>query len=318
MLFVNKYKPTTIDDFRLSNPLTTTIETIIKAEHINMLIVGGMGTGKSSMIHAIIRQYYGEHYNTREFHQNVMFINNLHEQGISYYRTDIKTFCQTSSVINSKKKMVVIDDLDLIPEQSQQAFRNCIDKYGHTVCFLSSCSNNQKVIESIQSRLAIIKLPPITQTIMKSIFDNIVTTENINITTEARRFIISLCNSTIKILINYIEKCKLINCEITYDVAQNICSDIDLKTFESLTKSILTKNLNKSIRILYSIYDDGYSVVDILHNYFAFVKITSLLNEKQKYQIIPFLCKYITVFHEIHECDIELALFANNLVTVLS
>ena len=104
MLFVNKYKPTTIDDFRLPASLTTTIETIIQAEHLNMLIVGGMGTGKSSMIHAIIRQYYGEYYNTPAFHQNVMFINNLHEQGISYYRTDIKTFCQTSSVISSKKK----------------------------------------------------------------------------------------------------------------------------------------------------------------------------------------------------------------------
>ena len=318
MLFVNKYKPTTIDDFNLPTSITNTINTIIMAEHLNMLIVGGMGTGKSSMIHTIIRHYYGEYYNTREFHQNVMFINNLHEQGISYYRTDIKTFCQTSSVIKSKKKIVVIDDLDLIPEQSQQAFRNCIDKYGHTICFLSSCSNNQKVIESIQSRLAIVKLPPITQSIMRSVFDNIVTTENINVTPEARRFIISLCNSTIKILINYIEKCKLINCDITYDVAQSICSDIDLKTFEKFTKLILAGELNASIRILYSIYDDGYSVVDILHNYFAFVKISSLLNEKQKYQIIPFLCKYITVFHEIHECDIELALFANNLVSVLS
>ena len=151
MLFVNKYKPVTIEDFKLSKSITTTIETIIKAEHLNMLIVGGMGTGKSSMIHTIIRQYYGEYYNTQEFHQNVMFINNLHEQGISYYRSDIKTFCQTSSVINTKKKIVVIDDLDIIPEQSQQAFRYCIDKYGHEICFLSSCSNNQKVIESIQS-----------------------------------------------------------------------------------------------------------------------------------------------------------------------
>ena len=111
MLFVNKYKPVTIEDFKLSKSITTTIETIIKAEHLNMLIVGGMGTGKSSMIHTIIRQYYGEYYNTQEFHQNVMFINNLHEQGISYYRSDIKTFCQTSSVINTKKKIVVIDDL---------------------------------------------------------------------------------------------------------------------------------------------------------------------------------------------------------------
>ena len=106
MLLVNKYTPTTLDEFRLPKQLTETVETLIDAEHFNMLIVGGMGTGKSSMEHAIIRQYYGEHYNTRDFHQNVMYINNLHEQGISYYRSDVKIFCQTSSVIKSKKKIV--------------------------------------------------------------------------------------------------------------------------------------------------------------------------------------------------------------------
>jgi hypothetical protein len=62
------------------------------------------------------------------------------------------------------------------------------------------------------------------------------------------------------------------------------------------------------------IYDQGYSVMDILDNYFTFVKITSLIDEDLKYEIIPFICKYITVFHNIHEDEIELALFTNNLV----
>lgn len=318
MLLVNKYTPQTLIDFSLPKQLTNTFDTLIEAEHLNILIVGGMGTGKSSMINAILRQYYGDYYDTREYNQNVMFINNLHEQGISYYRSDVKIFCQTSSVIKSKKKIVVIDDLDLIPEQSQQAFRNCIDKYGHSVCFLSTCSNNQKVIESIQSRLSIIKLPLITPAIMWSVFDNIINTESITVTKEASKFIISICNSTIKTLINYIEKCKLMNCIITYDIAQMICSDIDIKTFNKFTNMIKKRDLYTALHILYSIYDDGYSVVDIMHNYFAYIKITPLLTEEQKYKIIPFLCKYITVFHEIHESDIELSLFTNNIITILT
>jgi hypothetical protein len=64
------------------------------------------------------------------------------------------------------------------------------------------------------------------------------------------------------------------------------------------------------------IYDQGYSVMDILDNYFTFVKITSLIDEDLKYEIIPFICKYITVFHNIHEDEIELALFTNNLVNL--
>ena len=59
------------------------------------------------------------------------------------------------------KKIVVLDDIDIINEQSQQVFRNCIDKFSHNVHFISSCSNTQKVIESLQSRFIIIKIKPL-------------------------------------------------------------------------------------------------------------------------------------------------------------
>ena len=71
-----------------------------------------------------------------------------------------------------------------------------------------------------------------------------------------------------------------------------------------------------AIKILYDIHDKGYSVMDILDNYFLFVKNTHLLSEEYKYDIIPIICKYITVFHNIHEDEIELALFSNNVFSV--
>jgi dimeric dUTPase (all-alpha-NTP-PPase superfamily) len=54
--------------------------------------------------------------------------------------------------------------------------------------------------------------------------------------------------------------------------------------------------------------------MDILDNYFLFVKITDKINEDQKYNIIALLCKYITIFNNIHEDEIELSLFTNNLI----
>ena len=58
--------------------------------------------------------------------------------------------------------------------------------------------------------------------------------------------------------------------------------------------------------------------MDILDNYFLFVKITDLLTEEQKYNIIPIICKYITIFHNIHEDEIELALFSNNICSIIN
>ena len=57
--------------------------------------------------------------------------------------------------------------------------------------------------------------------------------------------------------------------------------------------------------------------MDILDNYFLFVKNTKLLSEDQKYTIIPYICKYISIFHNIHEDEIELSLFTNNLINIL-
>ena len=57
--------------------------------------------------------------------------------------------------------------------------------------------------------------------------------------------------------------------------------------------------------------------MDILDNYFLFVKSTSILNENEKYDIIPLICKYITTFHNIHEDEIEIALFTNNLTQII-
>ena len=58
--------------------------------------------------------------------------------------------------------------------------------------------------------------------------------------------------------------------------------------------------------------------MDIYDNYFLYVKLTPLLNETHKYETIKLLCKYITIFHNIHEDEIELALFTNNLSTLFS
>jgi hypothetical protein len=114
------------------------------------------------------------------------------------------------------------------------------------------------------------------------------------------------------------EKFKLLNQRITLNLATQLCSNISFLTFEEYTKLILTYQLIPAIKIIYELYDKGYSVMDILDNYFIFIKTTNILNEDQKYKIIPYICKYITIFHNIHEDEIELSLFTNNIIKILS
>ena len=315
-LFLNKYQPFFFKDFETDPEMLDILNTLISMNNLNILFIGDIGSGKTAFLNAVIREYYkGLDYT--DYSDNILHINSLKEQGINYYRNDVKTFCQTCSSVKGKKKIIVLDDIDFINEQSQQVFRNCIDKYSHNVHFISSCSNSQKVIESLQSRLIIIKIKPLQKHNLIKIMRKITHLENIQITKDAEDFILNVCNNTAKILINYIEKFKLLNEPITLELATNVCSNISLSLFEEYTTFLKNKHLNDAIKLLYNIYDKGYSVMDILDNYFIFIKITKLLNEEQKYNIIPYICKYITVFHNIHEDEIELALFSNNLQQIL-
>jgi replication factor C subunit 2/4 len=308
-LFLNKYQPLYFKDFEADTVLFDMLNTLINMDNLNILFIGDVGAGKTTFLNAVIKEYY----NNICAQDNILYINSLKEQGINYYRNEVKTFCQTCSAVKNKKKIVVLDDIDIINEQSQQVFRNCIDKYSHNVHFIASCSNPQKVIESLQSRFIIIKIKPLLKHQLSKIMQKIIDNENIIIDEEAKQFILNVCNNNAKILINYMEKFKLLNEDVNIHNAINVCTNISYILFEEYTTCIKNGELKQAIKILYDLYDKGYSVIDILDNYFLFIKITTCISETEKYDIIPLICKYITVFNNIHEDEIELALFSNNM-----
>jgi DNA polymerase III delta prime subunit len=313
--FLKKYQPLFYKNFAIDKEYIELLNTLIKMNNLNILLIGNPGSGKTSLLYATIREYYG----LKNIPQNnILYINNLKEQGIQYYRSEVKTFCQTPSGIYGKKKFIVLDDIDSINDQSQQVFRNCIDKYSHNVHFLSSCSNTQKVINSIQSRSTIIKIKPISNFYLKKIFNHIQNKEKISIGKNVQKFIINVCNSSIRLLINYMEVFKILNTHITEDIVKEICTNISFYEFEKFTNEwYINKNLIKSIKIIKQIYKKGYSVMDILDSYFTFIKITNILDENIKYKIIKLILKYIALFHTLHENEIELVFFTNELIQLL-
>ena len=322
--FITKYKPYYIGEFGNTNSSDTftpnmisIIQTLSEIDDLNILFIGNVNSGKTTMLYAIIREYYGLSKTDSIPETNIMFINNLKEQGINYFRNEMKTFCQSHCSIYGKKKIIVIDDIDTVNEQSQQVFRNYIDKYKSNIHFISACSNIQKVIESLQSRLHIINIQPPTLEQIRECMDRIIEAEHIQIDQPSREYILEKSNRSIRNVINNLEKIYIYGLPVTLDVCEQLCSTISFSQFEEYIRKIRQDELAKAIHILYDIHDFGYSVIDILEYFFAFVKVTKLLSEEEKYSIIPLLCKYITVFHNMHEDCIELALFSNNVHGIL-
>lgn len=311
--FIAKYKPYYLNDFTMNEHILNTIHLLMSINELNLLFIGPPGSGKTTLLYSIIREYYGLSKTASIPETNILFINHLKEQGIQYYRNEMKSFCQSQSSIYGKKKIIVIDDLDTINEQSQQVFRNYIDKYKNNIHFISVCTNIQKVIESLQSRVHIIQLIPPTNAEIETIMNHIIEKENIDIDNESKQYILVLATGSIRILINLLEKCSIYGDKITLPICKKLCTSISIQKFEEYLSELSLGHLQRAISILYEFYDHGYSVIDILDYLFNFIKITSQIEEDIKYKMIPFLCKYITIFHKVHEDNIELAFFTNNL-----
>lgn len=327
--FSEKYKPKTIADFGFEKNMTELLEMFLKLDRLALLFVGETGSGKTSLLNLLVHTYYSP-YPYSEYSNNLMYINNLKDQGFSFYRNEMKTFCQSRSLYTDRKKIVVLDDIDLINKQSQHVFRNYMDKYGANVHFLLVCGNLQKVIESLQSRTYIMHIPSASLDQRRRILETICTNERLRLEPAAKEYVLKLSNNiagnSVRNVVNFLEKIWLsvvdISAEsgnevITLEKCQQICSAIPLEKYQMYLAFLRDSQLNSAIDIFLGIYEYGYSVIDILDYFFVFVKYSSDLTEEEKYSVIRILCDYISVYHNIHEHPIELALFTGELYDLL-
>ena len=99
--FLKKYKPISLDDFNINSFTKELITNYISNSKLLFIIHGNSVSGKSRLINIILKLYYNDSINN-----NVLFFNLLKEQGINYYRNDLKNFCQINNIVsnNSKKK----------------------------------------------------------------------------------------------------------------------------------------------------------------------------------------------------------------------
>lgn len=215
--------------------------------------------------------------------------------------------------------MLILDDLDIINEQSQQVFRNCIDKYSHNVHFVASTSNTQKTIDSLQSRMTLVRVKALDEDNLRRIMEKLCRAEELSLTPDAKAFLLKISNNSVRILINYLEKLKLLDRHIDLMTTMSVCTNISFQQFEEyVQKCKHERDLEGAVACLYALFDKGYSVMDILDTFFLFAKTTESLSETEKYNIVPIVCKYITIFNDVHEDEIELALFTNNIMSIFS
>jgi DNA polymerase III delta prime subunit len=317
-----KYRPSCVKDIFSDDVFLKTIKLLQEMEDLQIMFIGTSNCGKTTLLYALIYEYYDLKRHQKIPETNILFINNLKDQGINYFRNEMKTFSQTKSTVFGKKKMIVIDDIDWINEQCQQVIRNYLDKYKENIHFLCVCTNPNKVIESLQSRLHLIEIPKESKDCIKRKIEGIVDIESISITEESIDYLMRYSGYSIRNILNYLEKMLLLDIEITLEICKITYMHISVDEFEAYLRFLKEeKDIKKAVLVLYGFVENGYSVIDIYDFFFHYLKNISevpFLEERMKYDIIKCLCFYIQQFNTIHEDQVELVFFTKKIYDIFS
>ena len=144
-LWVEEYRPKTIDDCILPQSLKTLFTSFIeKGELSNLLFSGTPGVGKTTVAKALCEQLKCDY----------IMINGSEESGIDVLRSKIKSFASTSS-LSGGKKVVIIDEADYLnPQSTQPALRGFIEEYHKNCRFILTCNFKNRIIGPLHSRFS--------------------------------------------------------------------------------------------------------------------------------------------------------------------
>jgi len=147
-LWVEKYRPQTIDECILPDSMKNTFKEFINSGELpNFLFCGGAGVGKTTVAKALCNEIGAEY----------LFINGSEESGIDILRHKIKNFASSVSLTDAKK-VVILDEADYLNANSTQpALRGFIEEFSNNCRFIFTCNFKNRIIEPLHSRCAVIE-----------------------------------------------------------------------------------------------------------------------------------------------------------------
>lgn len=151
-LWVEKYRPATLDDMILTEDVRASFERIKQTQQIpNLLFCGNAGIGKTSLAKVIAKNLIND--------AQYLYINASDENGIDTIRLSVTNFAKTRS-LTGNLKIVILDEVDGLTIDAQRALRNTMEEYSSTTRFILTANYHHRVIQPLQSRSQSYDLTP--------------------------------------------------------------------------------------------------------------------------------------------------------------
>ena len=262
-LWVEQYRPKTIDDCILPDSLKNLFSSFIKkGELSNMLFSGTPGIGKTTVAKALCE----------EMNCDWIMINGSEEGGIDVLRNKIKNFASTVS-LSGGKKVVILDEADYLnPQSTQPAMRGFVEEFHKNCRFILTCNFKNRIIEPLHSRFSNIEFkvnPKDKPKLASRLFERavyILKEQNVDYEDKVLVELITKHFPDFRKLINELQRYS-VSGSIDAGILVNV-SDENLKTlvthlknkeFSDMRKWVVNNLDNDPVKIFRKIYDTLYT-----------------------------------------------------------
>jgi replication factor C subunit 3/5 len=203
--WMEAYRPTKFEDIVLEPLNKQILYNIVQTGHFpNLLFYGPPGTGKTTTIMNLIYEYQQKYYHNIS-HDLIIHLNASDERGIDIIRNQIQTFVNSKSLFNKGMKFVILDEVDYMTKNAQQAMKHLLQVDYINVRFCLICNYISKIDEILQNELLKLRFNQLLKTEIIHFLKKITVLENLHYTDDMIEYIQSIFKSDIRSMVNYMQ-----------------------------------------------------------------------------------------------------------------
>jgi|TARA_Y100000389_G_scaffold204323_1_gene256244 replication factor C subunit 3/5 len=261
--WVEKYRPVTFDTIILDSINKKIFKNILGDEYFpNLLLYGPPGTGKTTTIINLINEYQN---NNIFMNSNILHLNASDERGIDIIRNQILQFVKTQNFFNIGLKFVILDEVDYMTKNAQQALKYLLQTYNYNVRFCLICNYISKIDESLKNEFICVRFNQLPYQEIYNFIQNIIASEKLNISKEIVDNVIQMFNTDVRSMINYLQ----LNQNITTIQNNNYISNNILLKIYTLIKTDSYKNCLKYINNIHQ--TNNIDIKSIIKQFFKYI-----------------------------------------------
>ena len=264
--WVEKYRPDVFEKIVLDDMNRKIFENILDKEYFpNLLFYGPPGTGKTTTVINVINEYNKRY--TSNSKGSVIHLNASDERGIDIIRSQILQFVRTNNFFENCIKFVILDEVDYMTKNAQQALKYLLQSCSYNVRFCLICNYISKIDESLKNEFICVRFNQLPRKDTSNFIKEICDKESIQISNSQVEQLLEVYNSDIRSMINFVQLNKestgtnnyILSNEVLQQMHIHLTTNSNVETiitfihdisinYNADKKSIIKKYLNYIIR----------------------------------------------------------------------